>query len=121
MTDENETQAISEAIESRELLLAAALQMCKRVIDHVDAHDVAHVTVEETIPAGSFEWHVRAHYAKDEAFVGVEAHPHQGGPWMVTPDELAEIMGNAQAAFAANLPRAWVELAVRASEEVPCS
>lgn len=110
---EDETDAVASARETRDLVLAAVLQLAKRAIDHVEEHDVAHVVLAERIPGGGFYWDLRAGVGKGHSFVSVNGTPRpSGGPVVCNMAELAAVMENESAQFSANVPRAWIELAI---------
>lgn len=112
MHEHEETQEIADARVTRDLVLAAALGLAHRAVEHIEAHEeVAGVRLDETLAGGGFDWHLQAHYGRGHSFVRVDGHPAARQQVVHSIEALAAIMGNEQAAFSANVPRAWIESA----------
>lgn len=116
-----ETQGLANARQTRDLVLTEALRIAGRAILHVDGHaddGVRSVVIEEVIPAGGYEWELRAAYGRGHTFIRVDGSPSMGdGPQVITSaEELREVMAGDSAKFTCCLPRAWVELALRAAD-----
>lgn len=117
MDEQEETQAIADARETRDAALSLVLRLAKRTIDHVGEHEEVDVaTLTQDVEAAGVTWALSASYAEGYSFVRVKGHPRTDAPMMVTPAQLAQIMGNEQAGFDAQVPRQWVEMAIAGSE-----
>lgn len=113
----DETEGISNARETLDLVLAAALRLVQRAIEHVDTHDVEFVQIADTLAGGGFMWRLEATYGKAHSFATAHGRPQPtGGPVFTSVEELAAVMQNEQAAFTVDVLRMWVELAVRGQE-----
>lgn len=124
MSDDEEevTQEVADARETRELVLAAGLALAGRVIAHVEQHGVAYVVMEEELPAGpGVVWRLKAAYGDGHTFVGVEAEPKtpSNQTAMMHLQAFAQMMQNTNAQWSCNVPRAWIELAAAAAHAVP--
>lgn len=115
-----ETQAAANARETLDNVLAAALRLACRAVEHVDAHDfLGAVTVRDKLDCGGYAWELDAIYPGG-AFVRVSGTPQvkQERPGICTSvEELAAVMQSDSARFAVTVPRAWAELAMRAASE----
>lgn len=115
---EDDTQAIADARETRDLVIAAALRIALRAVEHVDRTEGIDVAgFEETYPAGGFSWKLSALYKREHSFVRVSGEPVADRNYVESAEELARVMGNQAASFDTQVPRAWVELAARAAED----
>lgn len=117
--DDQETQGLANARETRDLVMTLALQLAGRVIEHVEAHEVAYVVLEEQADGGGFVWELKAAYGRGHSFVRVEGEPKSENPRVragivASLPELTAVMGGQSASFVSNVPRAWIELALRA-------
>lgn len=111
--DPDETQETADARESRDLVFGALLDVAERAIAHADEHGLYLVSMEDRLDAPGFAWSLRATIGAGDTFVRLEAQPDHGDTArVVSMQEMARIMGNAQAAFACTIPAVWVGLAV---------
>lgn len=121
MTDEDETQGIANARETRDLVLSAMLALAVRAIEHVDAHHgegVEFASLGEEFPGGGYTWTLAASYRYGHTFVRIAGSPENDATRagvVSSPQELAAVMGGQSAAFDVQVPRAWIELAARAA------
>lgn len=117
--DGGETQNISDARETRDLVLAVVLRLAGKVVAHLEAHEaLAHAAMEEEYDAGGFEWSLVAMYRRGNSFVRISGSPNPTQQGVVSMEEMAQIMGNQSAAFDTQVPREWIELALRQVEGV---
>lgn len=118
---EEETQSIADARETRDLVIAATLKLAKRAIDAVSddgaAEGQALAGFEEAFPAGGFTWNLSAMYRRGHSFVKIAGDPIPDRGFVTSQEDMARVMGNQSASFDTHVPRAWVELAVKASED----
>lgn len=121
MTDDAETQDIADARQSKDIALTLTLQLAGRLLAHVDEHDaLSHGVFHEKteLAGGLVEWHLTAKYGDGNQFIVVEGSPVWKGPSTVSQEEYARIMQNTAQEFACNVPRVWVEAALRDAERV---
>lgn len=114
---EEETQAIADARETVDLVLAAALGLAERVVAHAAEHGLAYATMEDALAVGDhLEWKISASYGAGHTFVSVRGEPQVKDRAFVHMAELGVVMGNATAAFLCNVPREWIMAAVVTAE-----
>jgi hypothetical protein len=114
--DEDDTQAVADARETRDLVFSVALKAAAKAVAHVEAHDIGGVVMTDDLPAGGFTWHVEAHCRRDSSFVSVQGKPRSEQQVFGSLAEMAAVMGNESAAFSCTVPREWVLLAAEAAE-----
>jgi hypothetical protein len=120
--DDDVTADVANERESRDLVFTLGLRCAKRAVEFVEEHEeVEYVAIDDRQDSAGFTWHVSAAYGRGHSFVRVRgAVKHgDGGPKAYTLEALVQVMGNEQAGFDSNVPRAWVELAVQAAEARP--
>lgn len=115
MTDD--TQSIQDARETRDLVIAATLQLALKAINGVTEDGPALVGFEEEYPAGGFTWSLSAMYRRGHSFVKIGGEPVPDRNYASSVEEMARVMGNQSASFDTHVPRAWVELAAKAAED----
>lgn len=123
--DEEVTEEVADARKTRDLVMAFALRLALRAVEHVEAHaadsSVSYVVLEERFAAGpGVTWEMKAAYGHGHTFVSVNGEPQAlDQPAMMHVNAFAQMMMNNSAAFAFSAPRAWIELAVAAADAVP--
>lgn len=117
MDDEPETQAIADARETRDLVIAATLQLALKAIGAVSADGPALVAFDEEYPAGGFTWNLRAMYSHGHSFVRISGDPRPDQGFVSSVEAMARVMGNQGASFDTHVPVSWVELAAKAAED----
>jgi hypothetical protein len=121
---EEESQSMANARDTLDLVLAAQLRLAQRAVDHIEGHagdGVKHVTLEDTLDAGGYEWKLHAQYREGFAFVRIYGAPQPAGGGITiatSVEELAEAMGAQSAAYDTQIPRAWIAAAIRDAERV---
>lgn len=123
--EDNVTQELSDAHDTRDLVFGLLLKLAMRAIEHVEkysAEGVHTVWLEERAPGGGFSWVLSAAYKSGDVYVRVEAEPALDGPRgprMFTPEAFATAVGNERATVKCFLPREWIELAASVADTVP--
>lgn len=116
--DDEDTQAIADARETRDLVLSAVLRLAGRVLAHMEAHEaLAVAAIDESYPAGGFTWELRAMFRRGNSFVRVVGNPQPTQQGAVSIAEMAQIMGNQSAGFETDVPREWIEMALKQVED----
>lgn len=114
---DDETQNIADARATRDLVLSAVLRLAGRVLAHTEAHEeLSIVAIDDAYDAGGFSWELRVMYRRAHTFVRVTGTPAPTQQGMVSLAEMAQIMGNQSAAFELDVPREWIELALKQVE-----
>lgn len=114
---DDDTPNIADARKTRGLVLSVVLSLAGRVLAHMEAHDdLAVAAIDESYEAGGFTWELRAMFRRGSTFVRVVGNPRATRGGVVSMEEMAQIMGNQTAAFELDVPREWIELALKAVE-----
>lgn len=113
---DEDTQEIADAKESVSLVLAAAMSLAFKVVDHVERHEVASATMKESLDSAGFVWELAAGY-DGGLWVrtwGTPVPSQHGG--MVTVETMGQIMVNHESRFDFSFPRQWLDHARAGSE-----